>query len=100
MCCTHPPAYCEPRTFAQRSVTDAVAVRRKIVEHFKHSASANSHLEYIQMQLSQQKMGLQHDVQTHWKGTYYMLQSLKVQMRVLGLFGSEHQLLNILTTYQ
>lgn len=38
---------------AQRSVADAVAVGRKIIGHFKHSALAYSHLEDIQQQLNQ-----------------------------------------------
>lgn len=83
---------------AQRSVT--VAVGRKIIGHFKHSALAYSHLEDIHLQLSQPIKRLQQDVQTRWKSTYYMLQSLMEQRRALGVFGSEHELPNNLTTQQ
>ncbi|KAL0188436.1 hypothetical protein M9458_015535 [Cirrhinus mrigala] len=61
---------------AQRSIADAIAVGRKIVGHFKHSALAYSRLEDIQGQLNQPIKRLQQDVQTRWNSTYYMLQSL------------------------
>ncbi|XP_051809821.1 zinc finger BED domain-containing protein 4-like [Acanthochromis polyacanthus] len=61
---------------AQRNVADAVAVGRKIVGHFKHSALAYSQLEDIQVQLNQPVKRLQQDVPTRWNSTYYMFQSL------------------------
>ncbi|RXN38504.1 zinc finger BED domain-containing 4-like protein [Labeo rohita] len=77
---------------AQRSTADAIAVGRKIVGHFKHSALAYSRLEDIQGQLNQPIKRLQQDVQTCWNSTYYMLQSLIEQKRVLGVYVSEHEL--------
>ncbi|XP_067283555.1 zinc finger BED domain-containing protein 4-like [Pseudorasbora parva] len=73
---------------AQRSIADAIAVGRKIVGHFKHSALAYSLLEDIQGQLNQPIKRLQQDVQTRWNSTYYMLQSLIEQKRVLGVYQS------------
>ncbi|KAI2645826.1 Zinc finger BED domain-containing protein 4 [Labeo rohita] len=77
---------------ARRNIADAIAVGRKIVGHFKHSALAYSRLEDIQGQLSQPIKRLQQDVQTRWNSTYYMLQSLIEQKRVLGVYVSEHEL--------
>ncbi|XP_028658832.2 zinc finger BED domain-containing protein 4-like [Erpetoichthys calabaricus] len=77
---------------AQRSIADAIAVGRKIVGHFKHSALAYSRLEDVQGQLNQPVKRLQQDVQTRWNSTYYMLQSLIEQKRVLGVYVSEHEL--------
>ncbi|XP_023662393.2 zinc finger BED domain-containing protein 4-like [Paramormyrops kingsleyae] len=85
---------------AQRSIADAIAVGRKIVGHFKHSALAYSRLEDIQGQLNQPIKRLQQDVQTHWNSTYYMLQSLIEQKRVLGVYVSEHELPDYLTAHQ
>ncbi|KAI2668488.1 Zinc finger BED domain-containing protein 4 [Labeo rohita] len=85
---------------AQRSIADAIAVGRKIVGHFKHSALAYSRLEDIQGQLNQPIKRLQQDVQTRWNSTYYMLQSLIEQKRVLGVYVSEHELPDCLTAHQ
>lgn len=73
---------------------------RKIVGHFKHSALAYSRLEDIQGQLNQPIKRLQQDVQTRWNSTYYMLQSLIEQKRVLGVYVSEHELPGYLTAHQ
>ncbi|XP_025765939.1 zinc finger BED domain-containing protein 4-like [Oreochromis niloticus] len=59
---------------------------------------AYSRLEEIQGQLNQPIKRLQQDVQTRWNSTYYMLQSLIEQKRVLGV--SEHELPDYLTTHQ
>ncbi|KAI2645626.1 Zinc finger BED domain-containing protein 4 [Labeo rohita] len=85
---------------AQRSIADAIAVGQKIVGHFKHSALAYSRLEDIQGQLNQPIKRLQQDVQTRWNSTYYMLQSLIEQKRVLGVYVSEHELPDCLTAHQ
>ncbi|CAI5670007.1 unnamed protein product [Oreochromis niloticus] len=85
---------------AQRSIADAIAVGRKIVGHFKHSTLAYSRLEDIQGQLNQPIKRLQQDVQMHWNSTYYMLQSLIQQKRVLGVYVSEHELPDYLTAHQ
>ncbi|XP_067303799.1 zinc finger BED domain-containing protein 4-like [Pseudorasbora parva] len=57
-------------------------------------------LEDIQGQLNQPLKRLQQDVQTRWNSTYYMLQSLIEQKRVLGVYVSEHELPNYLTAHQ
>ncbi|XP_059201115.1 zinc finger BED domain-containing protein 4-like [Centropristis striata] len=85
---------------SQRSVADAVAVGRKIVGHFKHSALANSRLEDIQLEINQPAKRLQQDVQTRWNSTFYMIQSLIEQKRPLGIFVSEHGLPDTLTAHQ
>lgn len=77
---------------AQRSVADAVAVGRRIVGHFKHSALACSRLEDIQVELDQPIKRLQQDIMTRWNSTFYMLQSLIEQKRTLGIFASEQEL--------
>ncbi|XP_065109329.1 zinc finger BED domain-containing protein 4-like [Paramisgurnus dabryanus] len=46
---------------SQRSVSDTVAIGRKIVGHFKHSPLAYSHLEDIQLELNMQPKRLQQD---------------------------------------
>ncbi|CAI5660663.1 unnamed protein product [Oreochromis niloticus] len=89
-----------PCLLAQRSIADAIAVGQKIVGHFKHSALAYSRLEDIQGQLNQPIEGLQQDVQTRWNSTYYILQSLTEQKRVLGVYVSEHELPDYLTAHQ
>ncbi|CAI5676938.1 unnamed protein product [Oreochromis niloticus] len=77
---------------SQKSVADAVAVGRKIVGHFKHSALASSRLEDIQLQINQPAKRLQQYVQTRWNSTFYMIQSLIEQKRALGIFVSEYGL--------
>ncbi|CAI5660564.1 unnamed protein product [Oreochromis niloticus] len=88
------------RAFCHRSVADAVAVGRKIVGHFKHSAVASSRLEDIQLQINQPAKRLQQDVQTRWNSTFYMIQSLIEQKRALGIFVSEYGLPDTLTAHQ
>ncbi|XP_073331910.1 zinc finger BED domain-containing protein 4-like [Pagrus major] len=85
---------------SQRSVTDAVAVGRKIVGHFKHSALANSRLEDIQLEINQPAKRLQQDVQTRCNSTFYMIQSLIEQKRALGIYVSEYGLPDTLTGHQ
>ncbi|XP_077101521.1 zinc finger BED domain-containing protein 4-like [Siphateles boraxobius] len=68
---------------AQRSIADAIAVGRKIVSHFKHSALAYSRLADIKGQLNQPIKRLQQD-----------------QKRVLGVYVSDHELPDYLTAHQ
>ena len=49
---------------SQRSVSDAIAVGRHIVGHFKHSPLAYSRLQDIQLQMKMQPKRLQQDVKT------------------------------------
>nr|XP_020456691.1 zinc finger BED domain-containing protein 4-like [Monopterus albus] len=85
---------------AQRSVSDAVSVGRKIVGHFKHSPLAYSRLEDIQVELNMPSKRLQQDVRTRWNSTYYMIQSLLAQKRVLCAYAAEYDLPATLTANQ
>ncbi len=51
---------------SQRSVTDTLANARKIIGHFRHSPSAYSCLEDIQIDLKMEVKCLQQDVQVRW----------------------------------
>lgn len=75
---------------AQRSVADAVADERKIVD-YKYSTLVYFCREEVQVQLNQPKRRL---------ATYYMLQSLFEQKQALGIVGSEYELLDNLTAHQ
>ncbi|KAL1252259.1 hypothetical protein QQF64_020055 [Cirrhinus molitorella] len=66
----------------------------------RDNAKNMSRLEDIQGQLNQPIKRLQQDVQTRWNSTYYMLQSLIEQKRVLGVYVSEHELPDYLTAHQ
>lgn len=64
---------------SQRSMADVIAIGRKIVGHFKHSALAYSHLQSIQEQFRMPPKHLQEDVSIRWNSTYSMLESLFAQ---------------------
>ncbi|RVE75460.1 hypothetical protein OJAV_G00016690 [Oryzias javanicus] len=85
---------------AQRSVTDTLAIARKIVGHFKHSPLAYSRLEDIQTELNMDIKRLQQDVQTRWNSNLYMLQSLMEQKRPLSVSSTERTLPAVLTANQ
>ncbi|XP_036067644.1 zinc finger BED domain-containing protein 4-like [Oryzias melastigma] len=85
---------------AQRSVTDTLAIARKIVGHFKHSPLAYSRLEDIQTELNMDIKRLQQDVQTRWNSSLYMLQSLMEQKWPLSVYSTERTLPAVLTAYQ
>lgn len=53
----------------QRRVSDAIAIGRQIVGHFKHSPLAYSRLQDIQLQMQMQPKRLQQDVKTRWNST-------------------------------
>ncbi|XP_065111239.1 zinc finger BED domain-containing protein 4-like [Paramisgurnus dabryanus] len=84
---------------SQRSVSDAIAIGRQIVGHFKHSPLAYSRLQDIQLQEMQPKH-LQQDVKTRWNSTYLMIQSLLEQKRVLCAYIADHDLPSTLTANQ
>lgn len=51
---------------SQRSVSDALAIGRRIMGHFKHSLLVYSCLEHIQVELNMLPKCLQQDVRTRW----------------------------------
>ncbi|XP_065150533.1 zinc finger BED domain-containing protein 4-like [Paramisgurnus dabryanus] len=85
---------------SQRSVSDAIAIGRQIVGHFKHSPLAYSRLQDIQLQMQMQPKRLQQDVKTRWNSTYLMIQSLLEQKRVLCAYIADHDLPSTLTANQ
>lgn len=85
---------------SQRSVSDCVAIGRKVVGHFKHSQVASSRLKDLQTQLGMKTARLQQDVATRWNSTFYMLRSLVEQKRALAAYGVDHALPASLNAYQ
>lgn len=86
--------------FSQRSVQDVLAIGRKIVGHFKHSQLAYSNLQSMQDQLGAQTKRFQQDVSTRWNSTFYMLDSLLVQKRVLAAYSADYELPATLSSHQ
>ena len=78
--------------FSQRSLTDVVAICRKIVGHFKHSPLAYSRLQAVQVQLGMKPKRLQQDVSTRWNSTFYMMESLLEQKRALATYAADYDL--------
>lgn len=76
----------------QRNVKDMLAIARRIVGHFKHSTLAYDHLKKIQDELGAPIKRFQQDVSTRWNSTFYMLESLFEQKRVLAAFAADHEL--------
>ena len=85
---------------SQRSIADVIATGRKIVGHFKHSPLAYGRLQAIQEQLGMPPKRLQQDVSTRWNSTYYMLESLFAQKRVLASYIADHDLPATFSAYQ
>ena len=85
---------------SQRSIADVIATGRKIVGHFKHSPLAYGRLQAIQEQLGMPPKRLQQDVCTRWNSTYYMLESLFAQKRVLATYIADHDLPATFSAYQ
>ncbi|KAK0131379.1 Zinc finger BED domain-containing protein 4 [Merluccius polli] len=77
---------------SQRSVKDVLAIGRRIVGHFKHSQLAYSCLQSMQDQFGTPIKWFQQDVSTRWNSTYYMLESLFAQKRVLAAYSADHEL--------
>ena len=61
---------------SQRATIDVLAIRREILEYFKHSSLAYSHLREIQNNLSLPPHCLKQDEPTRWNSTLYMFQSI------------------------
>ena len=57
---------------SQRSVSNAIAIGRQIVGHFKHSPLAYSRLRDIQLQMQPKR--LQQDVKIRRYSTYFMIE--------------------------
>ncbi|XP_077083328.1 zinc finger BED domain-containing protein 4-like [Siphateles boraxobius] len=85
---------------SQRSISDCLAIGRKIVGHFKHSQLAMSRLGEIQTVLGLSKKMLQQDTPTRWNSTFYMMSSLIAQKRALGAYGAEYELPALFSAYQ
>ncbi len=85
---------------SQRSIADVIAIGRKIVGHFKHSSLAYACLQSIQEQFGMPPKCFQQDVSTRWNSTYYMLESLFAQKRVLAACIADHELPATFTAYQ
>ena len=85
---------------SQRSISDCVAIGRKIFGHFRHSQLATSWLRDIQQELGMKTKMLQQDVVTRWNSTFYMMQSLLEQKRALGVYRADHELPASLSAYQ
>ena len=75
--------------FAQRAVSDMIAISRSLVGHFKHSSSASDRLKEIQVELALPQHKVIQDVATRWNSTYYMLNRLVQQRRAVAVFCTE-----------
>lgn len=81
----------------QRAILDMLAVARRIVGHFNHSAAACSTFERIQLDLSMNPKKLIQDVSTRWNSTY-MLQRIQELKRPLCLYATVNEIANLNTT--
>ncbi|XP_039591329.1 zinc finger BED domain-containing protein 4-like isoform X2 [Polypterus senegalus] len=77
---------------SQRTVSDCIAIGRKIVGHFKHSQVATSTPAQLNMRLGITPAHLQQDVSTRWNSTFYMLRSLLQQKQALAVYGVDNKL--------
>ncbi len=82
---------------SQRSITDCISIRWKIVGHFKHSQVATSCLAELQTRLGMKLTRLQQDVPTQWNSAFYMLRSLLRQKQALAAYGVQYELPAILS---
>lgn len=89
--------------FVEESVKVLITACRKIVGHFNHSASASDRLPDLQREDSANGTKVKkliQDVATRWNSTYYMLESLSDQSRVLQLYALEQRAFTTLTVDQ
>ena len=75
--------------FDQRVVSDSLAVCRRLVGHFKHSALASQRLADIQRQLQTEILRPVQDVSTRWNSSYYMVERLLRMKQALSVLCSE-----------
>ena len=77
---------------SQQNITNILKVGRKIIGHFKHSQTAYSQLQDVQIALGMKTKRFQQDIVTRWNSTFYMLQSLLEQRRTLGAYVADYDL--------
>lgn len=74
---------------SQQAVKDTMAVCRRIVGHFKHSALACTHLQEIQRNLNLPQHHLRQDEPTRWNSTLYMLKTIAEQKMAIAAYAIE-----------
>ena len=84
---------------SQQAVIDLLAICRKMVGHFKHSAVAYDRLKSIQDRLGIPQHRLQQDVRTRWNSSLYMVKSISEQKMALAAYCTDSDL-PALTTKQ
>lgn len=84
----------------QPEVMDLIAKGRRIVTHFNHSGLAKEKLLALQKELCLPEHQLVQDINTRWNSTFYMVERLLEQKRVISLYVSENDTLTNLTTRQ
>ena len=75
--------------FDQRAVSDALAISRRLVGHFKHSALSSQRLADIQRDLQCEVLRPVQDVCTRWNSTYHMIERLLKIKSSISVFCSE-----------
>lgn len=75
--------------FDQRVVSDALAVCRRLVGHFKHSSQASQRLTDIQRELQSDVLRPVQDVSTRWNSTYLMIARMLKIKRSVSVLCSE-----------
>ena len=83
----------------QKSVSDLLAVCRKIDGHFKRSTVAYDKLNEIRRKLKLPEHHLEQDEPTRWNLSLYMLQSVMEQKMALAAYGSDRST-TVLTSMQ
>ena len=73
----------------QRSVSDALAICRRLVGHFKHSSLSSQRLADIQRDLQSEVLRPVQDVSTRWNSTYNMIARLLKIKSSISVFCSE-----------
>lgn len=85
---------------SQRTVSDLIALSKRIVTHFNHSPLACSRMREIQLKLGKPEKKLIQDVATRWNSTYYMLERLQEQKDAVSLYAAEFGDITNLTANQ